>query len=74
MVKDRYGHDIKFSNRIGNCRFFMMTHYANCDVISGQNIKFKLKYLVNERAQKYKRTCITALKVLSNNTIKIFVS
>ena len=25
-----------------------MSHYARCDVISGQNKKFKLKYLINK--------------------------
>ena len=45
--------------------YFLMPHYAKCDVISGQNKKFKLKYLVNktlERKSK-KKTCITVLKV-----------
>ena len=53
-----------------------MPHYAKCDVISGQNKKFKLKYIVNKTfgGQKYKRTCITFLKVISHNRMKIFVS
>ena len=44
------------------------THYAKCDVISGQNKKFKLKYLINKTLdRKSTRTCITVLKVLSRN-------
>ena len=29
-----------------------MSHYAKCDVISGQNKKFKLKYLVNKTLER----------------------
>ena len=28
--------------------YFLIPHYAKCDVISRQNKKFKLKYLVNK--------------------------
>ena len=31
------------------------THYANCDVISGQNKKFKLKYLMQQRLERKNR-------------------
>ena len=54
-----------------------MPHYAMCDVISGQNkkIQTEISHQQNVGAQKYKRTCITVLKVLSHiNGIKIFVS
>ena len=48
---------------------------AKCDGISGQSKKFKLIISsTNVGAQKYKRTCIAVLKVLSHNGIKIFVS
>ena len=52
-----------------------MPYYAKSDVISEQNKKFKLKYFVNKTfgGQKYKRACITVLKVLSHNAIKIFI-
>ena len=38
-----------------------MSHYAKCDVISGENKQFKLKYLINKTLQrkKQKRTSIT---------------
>ena len=29
-----------------------MPHYAKCDVICGQNKKFKLKYLVNKMLER----------------------
>ena len=29
-----------------------MPHYAKCDVISGQDKKFKLKYLVNQTLER----------------------
>ena len=29
-----------------------MPHFAKCDVISGQNKKFKLKYLINKTLQR----------------------
>ena len=29
-----------------------MPHYAKCDVISGENKKFKLKYLVNKTLER----------------------
>ena len=32
--------------------YFLMPHYAKCDVISGQNTKFKLKYLVNKTLER----------------------
>ena len=54
------------------------THYAKCDVISGQNKKFKLKYLINKtlerKSTKELDICITVFKVLSHDAIKIFVS
>ena len=53
-----------------------MPHYAKYDVISRQNKKFKLKYLINKNvaAEKYKRTSTTVLSTLSHYAIKIFVS
>ena len=52
-----------------------MPHYAKCDVISRQNKKFKLKYLINKTLQrKSTKTCITVLNTLSHHAIKIFVS
>ena len=50
--------------------YFLTPHYTECDVISRQNKKFKLKYLINIK-QKYKRTCITVLNALSHHAIKI---
>ena len=50
-----------------------MPHYAKCDVISRQNKKFKLKYLINKlnvAAQKYKRTCITVFS-LHNKSFRV---
>ena len=32
--------------------YFLMPHYAKCDVISGQNKKFKLKYLFNKTLER----------------------
>ena len=32
--------------------YFLMPHYAKCDVISGQNKKLKLKYLVNKTLER----------------------
>ena len=29
-----------------------MPHYAKCDVISGENEQFKLKYLINKTLQR----------------------
>ena len=53
-----------------------MPYYANCDVISGQNknAQTEIFSLQNVRAQMYKKTYITFLKVFSHNAIKIFVS
>ena len=55
--------------------YFLMPHYAKCDVISGQKQKIQTEISHQQRvgAQKYKRSCITVLKVLSHNA-KIFVS
>ena len=41
-----------------------MRHYAKCDVISGQNKKFKLKYLINKTLQR-KSTKGLVLQVLN---------
>ena len=49
-----------------------MPHDAKCDKTK-QKIHTEISRQQNVRAQKYKRTCITVLKVLSNNAIKIFV-
>ena len=32
--------------------YFLMPHYAKCDVISRQNKKFKLKSLINKTLQR----------------------
>ena len=32
--------------------YFMMPHYAKCDVISRENNRFKLKYLINKTLQR----------------------
>ena len=50
----------------------MMT---NCDAISWQNKNIKLKILNQQTvaAQKYQISCITILKVVPHNAIKIFV-
>ena len=32
--------------------YFMMTQYANCDAMSGQDRKFKLKYLINKALER----------------------
>ena len=64
------------SQEINITVYFVMPR-ANCGVISSQNKKIKLKHLINNKrtvTQKYKRTCITVLKVLSHYVIKIFVS
>ena len=47
------------------------SHYAKCDVISGQNKKCKLKYFIENALQRKNiKPCITVLKVLSRNAIK----
>ena len=52
-----------------------MPHYAKCDVISGQKQKIQTEISHQQRVgvQKYKRSFVTVLKVLSHNA-KIFVS
>ena len=35
-----------------NNRYSTATHYAKCDVISGQNKKFKLKYLIDKTLER----------------------
>ena len=65
------------SQEINITVYFVMPRCANCGVISSQNKKIKLKHLINNKrtvTHKYKRTCITVLKVLSHYVIKIFVS
>ena len=55
--------------------YFLMPHYAKCDVLSGQKkIQTEISLQQNVGAQKYKKTCITVLKVISHNAIKIFIS
>ena len=52
-----------------------MLHYAKCDVLADKTkIQTEISLQQSVKAQKYKTTCITVLKVLSHNAIKIFVS
>ena len=59
---DQRDHTINFQSHFFTGKWhynlFLMPHYANYDVISGQNKKFKMKYD----------------EVLSHNAIKSFVS
>ena len=53
----------------------MMPYYASCDIIGRQNKKkqTEISYQQSHVTQKYQRTCITVLKVLSHYAITIFV-
>ena len=53
-----------------------MPHYAKYDVVSRQNKKFKLKYLINKTLQwkSTKELYTTVLNTLSHYAIKVFVS
>ena len=52
------------------------THYAKCDVNlpTKQKIQTEISHQQNVATQKFKRTCITVLNILSHHVIKILVS
>ena len=45
--------------------YFLMPHYAKCDVISRQNKKFKLKYLIDKTLQRKSTKKLIQKKLIS---------
>ena len=84
QVKDKHEQTINFSPRLF---IFLMPHYAKCDVISGQNKKLKLKYLVNKalerksikelfiyQSSKFSFSCVSSVESVSREIDEIRLS